>query len=193
MILYHYSVDSYKDGGELLNDFNKLRRFAEPFVFALEKGEDCFWSTFLSAMYYSRELCALGLRKRENYVKDSVEGVFEYVRRHEFGERAVSRVGCVYYCKTADEAVKYLRDDCLDSGDFTTEQVKLLEVETDGSRVFSYDQYFFNEAERVMEDERSLERVKELARRYFSGEMSENPLVEILSDGKNKVLRELEI
>ena len=29
MILYHYSVDSYKDGGELLNDFNKLRRFAE--------------------------------------------------------------------------------------------------------------------------------------------------------------------
>ena len=35
MILYHYSVDSYKDGGELLNDFNKLRRFAEPFVFAL--------------------------------------------------------------------------------------------------------------------------------------------------------------
>lgn len=96
-------------------------------------------------------------------------------------------------CKTADEAVKYLRDDCLDSGDFTREQVKLLEVETDGSRVFSYDQYFFNEAERVMEDERSLERVKELARRYFSGEMSENPLVEILSDGKNKVLRELEI
>ena len=81
MILYHYSVDSYKDGGELLNDFNKLRRFAEPFVFALEKGEDCFWSTFFSAMYYSRELCALGLRKRENYVKDSVEGVFEYVRR----------------------------------------------------------------------------------------------------------------
>lgn len=50
MILYHYSVDSYKDGGELLNDFNKLRRFAEPFVFALEKGEDCFWSTFFSAM-----------------------------------------------------------------------------------------------------------------------------------------------
>ena len=143
----------------ILYDFNKLRRFAEPFVFALEKGEDCFWSTFFSAMYYSRELCALGLRKRENYVKDSVEGVFEYVRRHEFGERAVSRVGCVYYCKTADEAVKYLRDDCLDSGDFTREQ----------------------------------ERVKELARRYFSGEMSENPLVEILSDGKNKVLRELEI
>lgn len=46
MILYHYSVDSYKDGGELLNDFNKLRRFAEPFVFALEKARTAFGVRF---------------------------------------------------------------------------------------------------------------------------------------------------
>ncbi|HKM34648.1 MAG TPA: hypothetical protein VJY54_07895, partial [Lachnospiraceae bacterium] len=46
----------------------KSYRFAEPFFLALEKGEGCFWSTYFSAMSYSRELCALGLRKRENYL-----------------------------------------------------------------------------------------------------------------------------
>ena len=84
MILYHYSVDSYQDGGELINDFKKTFRFAEPFLLAIEKGENCFWSVYFAAMAYSRELCALGLRKHENYVKDAVEGIFEWIRRRQF-------------------------------------------------------------------------------------------------------------
>ena len=177
MLLYHYSVDSYRDGGELINDFKNNCRFAEPFLLALEKGEDCFWSVFFSAMSYARELCALGLRKHENYTKDAVEGIFEWVRRREFPTDSASR----------------LKADCIDSGDFSVDQVKLLEVEVDAARVFRYDQSFYNRAIDVMEQKRDLETVIALAKAYFSKQRSEEPLIEILSDGKNHVVREIPI
>ena len=193
MILYHYSVDSYRDGGELINDFKNNYRFAEPFLLAMEKGEDCFWNVYLSAMACSRELCALGLRKHENYVKDAVEGIFEWVRRGQFPNRSVSRIGCVYYCKSREEAVAYLQDDCLENGDFSEQQVKLLEVEVEDGSIFLYDQRFYNRAVDVLERTRDLEAVTALAKAYFSMQRSTEPLIEILSDGKNRVLRELPI
>lgn len=193
MILYHYSVDSYHSGDLLYNDFKKSYRFAEPFFLALEKGEGCFWSTYFSAMSFSRELCALGLRKRENYLKDAIEGIFEYIRKTEFYDHSVSRVGCVYYCETMEEALAYLKEDCVDSGEFTVAQVKLLEVEVADACVYQYDQSFFNQAVGIMEMERDLGKVMELARKYFSLERTEEPLIEILSDGENKVLREIPI
>lgn len=191
MILYHYSVDSYQSGKSLHNDFKNLYRFAEPFLLALEKGEECFWSTYFSAMSYSRELCALGLRKRENYLKDAIEGIFEYVRKTEFYDNSVSRVGCVYYCKEKEEAISFLKDDCIDSGEFTIQQVKLLEVEVADESIYEYDQSFFNQAESIMETERDLEKVMELARKYFSLGRTEESLIEILSAGENRVLREV--
>ena len=36
MILYHYSVDSYKGGSTLLNDYKQQARLAEPFLLALQ-------------------------------------------------------------------------------------------------------------------------------------------------------------
>ena len=191
MILYHYSVDSYQSGELLYNDYKKLYRFAEPFLLALQKSEECFWSTYFSAMAYSRELCALGLRKRENYLKDAVEGIFEYVRQIEFCGDSVSRIGCVYYCETKEEAIAYLQDDCIKSGEFTEAQVKLLEVDVDNDSVYRYDQAFYNQAECIMETERDLEKVKDLARKYFSQGRTAEPLVELLSAGKNKILREI--
>lgn len=193
MILYHYSVDSYKSGDSLENDFKKLYRFAEPFFLALEKGEECFWSTYFSVMSYSRELCALGLRKHENYIKDATEGIFEYIRKTEFSDNSVSRVGCVYYCETVEEAIDYLKEDCINSGDFTEEQVKLLEVEVADTSVYRYDQSLFNQAEVIMEAERDLEKVMELARKYFSIERTENALIEVLSAGENSILREISL
>jgi hypothetical protein len=193
MILYHYSVDSYRSGEKLINDFKKQYRFAEPFLLALQKSEECFWGTFFAAMSYSRELCALGLRKHENYIKDAVEGIFEYIRISEFADFSASRVGCVYYCESKAEALQYLKDDCIDNGDFTVDQVKLLEVEVDEKTVFKYDQTFFNEASDVMEERRDLEHVMNLARRYFSLERSDNPLIEILAYGDNRIVNEIKI
>ena len=191
MILYHYSVDSYRGGGKLVNDFKNNYRFAEPYLLALDEGEACFRSVYLAALATARELCALGLRKHENCGKDAVEGIFEWVRRREFPDSSASRVGCVYYCESREEAVAYLRDDCIDNGDFAWEQVKLLEVEVEDERVFRYDQSFYNRAVERFEQSRDLAGAIALARAYFSLQRSEQPLIEILADGENRVLREI--
>ncbi|MBR5420715.1 MAG: hypothetical protein IK115_06160 [Lachnospiraceae bacterium] len=135
----------------------------------------------------------MGLRKHENYIKDAVEGIFEYIRISEYASSSVSRIGCVYYCETKEEAIKYLKDDCIDNGDFTVDQVRLLEAEVEDSSIYRYDQAMFNEASELMEKSRDLEKVKELARKYYSGEWSDKPLIEILADGENRIIRDIPI
>ena len=187
MILFHYSVDSYTDSPSLTNDFAGHYKYAEPFLLALERGRAVFDAVFYSAMYASRDLVDLGLRKNENYRKDAVEGIFEYVRRTEFGGVPVSRLHCVYYCETMEEARKYAYDDALRDGGFTKEQVKLLTVETEESRAYAYDQQFYNAAKEAI-DQNDIDAVFALARKYFALERTESPLIEILADGENRVL-----
>lgn len=191
MILYHYSVDSYKGGGTLLNDYKQQARLAEPFLLALQTSTECFWSVYYSAMSYTRELCALGLRKHENYIKDAVEAIFEAVRLDKFSACSVSRIGCVYYCESEAEARAYLLDDCIANGDFTYEQVCLLAVEVEDSRIFRYDQAYFNQAMEIMEHSRDINAVFALAESYFSLKRTAEPLIEVLSDGENHILRAL--
>ena len=191
MILYHYSVDSYKGGSTLLNDYKQQARLAEPFLLALQTSTECFWSVYYSAMAYTRELCALGLRKHENYIKDAVEAIFESIRREKFSTCSVSRIGCVYYCESEAEARAYLLDDCIASGDFTYEQVCLLAVEVEDSRISRYDQTYFNQAMEIMEQKRDIQAVTALTEAYFSQERSPEPVIEVLSDGENRILRAL--
>lgn len=132
---------------------------------------------------------ALGLRKYENYRKDAAEGIFEYVRETEFPEDT-SRLRCVYYCESEQEALNYARDDCLASGLFTKEQVILLEVEVDGNRVRRYDQSFFNLALKAIE-RNDIDAVFAYARKYFSCQRSDTPLIEVVADGSNSVLRSI--
>lgn len=188
MILFHYSVDSYKDGASLINDYAGHYKYAEPFLLALGKGRAVFDAVFYSAMYASRDLVDLGLRKNENYRKDAVEGIFEHVRRTEFGGVPVSRLHCVYYCASMDEARKYIWDDALKDGSFTPEQVMLLTVETPGERAYAYDQQLYNAAMDAVE-KNDIDAVFGYARRYFALERTEEPLIEILADGENHILR----
>ena len=44
-----------------------------------------------------------------------------------------------------------------------------------------------------MEQKRDLDAVIALAKAYFSKRRSEEPLIEILSDGKNRVIREIPV
>lgn len=192
MILYHYSVDSFHEGNELVNDYKKQYHFAEPYILALQKGRSVFDAVFFSTMYLSREVCALNLRKYENYQKDAVEGIFEFVRSTEFGEDSVSRINCVYYCKSEREARDFLYDDCLADGLFTKEQVCLLEVEVDEKRVYYYDQQYFNMAlDAIKENE--IDRAFVYARKYYSKERTNSPLIEVLCDSPNVVLQKMKI
>lgn len=190
MRLFHYSVDSYKGGEALLNDYSKHYQFAEPYILALQKGRETFDSVFLSTMYLSREVYDLKLRKCLNYQKDAVEGIFEYVRQTEFPNESVSRLGCVYYCDTLEEAMAYMKDDCISNDLFTRDQIAILEVEVEDSRVRRYDQEYYNQAADAIE-KNDVDIVFELARSYFNENRTEHPLIEILSDGENHIVREI--
>ena len=191
MKLYHYSVDSYRGDKSLINDFANHFQFAEPFLLALREGMEVFKASYFSCMYLSRELRDLKLRKRENYKKDAVEALFEYVRQTEFEKDSCSRLNCVYYCETQEEAICYVLDDCIDCGDFKKEQVKILEVEVKENRVFRYDQVFYNEAMEVIQ-KNQFDSVCDLARAYFSRKQTSEPIFEILCDSENQVLRTLD-
>lgn len=134
MKLYHYSVDSYKGAKHLTNDYKNNYQFAEPFILALRESRETFNAVFFATMYMSREVKELGLRKYENYLKCAVEGIFEYVRETEFPNET-SRLRCVYYCESKQEALDYAQEDCISNGLFTKDQVILLEVEVEESRI----------------------------------------------------------
>ena len=187
MKLYHYSVDSYKGAKHLVNDYKNNYRFAEPYILALRESREVFNAVYLATMYMSREVKALGLRKYENYQKDAVEGIFEYVRETEF-PNDTSRLRCVYYCESMEEAVAYAMDDCIGDGSFTKEQVVLLEVEVEESRVRRYDQSFFNLASEAIR-KNDIDSVFGYARQYYSCQRSNDPLIEVVADGSNDVLR----
>ena len=187
MKLYHYSVDSYKGAERLTNDYKDNYRFAEPYILALRDSVDVFKAVLYATMYMSREVRALGLRKYENYRKDAVEGIFEYVRETRFPDRT-SRLRCVYCCESIEEALAYARDDCFADGLFTKDQVVLLELEVDGSRIRRYDQTFFNLALKAIEKD-EIDAVFSYAEQYYSCARSGDPLIEVVSDGENRVLR----
>lgn len=186
MRLYHYSVDSYKEGKSLTNDFKQSYKYAEPFILALRESMTLFKATYYSTMYTGRELIALKLRKYENYQKDAVEAIFEYVRETEF-PNLPSRLNCVYYCETKEEAIEYAMADCIDSGLFTKEQVILMEVEVEDERIEKYDQEFYNLSMEEIEMNH-FDKVFEYARKYYAKERTADPLIEIVSDGSNEII-----
>lgn len=190
MKLYHYSVDSYQGGGHLINDYKNHYQFAEPYILALRESGEVFRAVYFATMYMSREIKSLGLRKYENYRKDAVEGIFEYVRETEF-PHDTSRLRCVYYCESKQEAIAYAKDDCLSDGLFIKDQVFLLEVEVEDGSIRRYDQSFFNSASEAIE-KNDIDAVFAYARQYFSCQRSDHPLIEIVADGDNYVLRRIE-
>lgn len=189
MKLYHHSVDSYQGAKQLTNDYKNNCGFAEPDILALRASREVFKAVLFSTMYRSREVKAPGLRKYENYRMSAVEGIFEYVRETEF-PKEISRPRCVYDCESEQEVLAYAQDDCFADGLFTKEQVVLLEVEVEESRIRRYDQSFFNPAPEKIEQV-DIEAVFACAREDFSLRRSDTPLIEVPADGDNSVLRSI--
>ena len=189
MILYHYSVDSYEGGSALINDYKKQYRYAEPFILALRQSMEIFTAAYFAAMYMGRELAALKLRKYENYCKDAVEAIFEFVRETEFPELP-GRLNCVYYCRTREEALSLMESDCFADNLFSRDRVKLLEVDVEDERIQIYDQNFYNYAMNRIELQ-DFEGVFADARKYYSLERTEEPIPEIVADGRNRIIAEI--
>ena len=188
MRLYHYSV-TYKGGESLINDYNNRYEDAEPFILALQNGKDTFLSTYFSSLYLERQIKELQLRHYENCQKDAAEAIFEFVRRTSYADE-ISRLKCVYYCEELDMAIKCAMEDWIDCGDKTKEEVKILSVEIDEKRMRKYDQTFFNNAYSAVE-RNDFETAFANAKIYFSGAFTEQPIIEVLADGENRILEEI--
>ena len=189
MTFYHYST-TYTGGDKLINDYNHRYKDAEPFILALETSMDVFRSTYYAAMYLERQFKEQNIRRYEMCQKDAAEAIFEFARRTYYPNE-VSRLNCVYYCRSREEAIACAMEDWIDCGDKTKEEVKILALEVDDSRIGEYDQEYFNLAYDAVSECR-FEDAIEYAKQYYAKEATEKPIWEILADGENRVVEEIE-
>ena len=188
MILYHMS-DTLKLGDELKNDYKNCANLALPFVQALEQSTDCFYAMVLNGKYLRAVLGKFRLWEWSDYIKWSVEGAFEYIRKTEF-PNATSRIGCNYYYDNLPN-VKILYD--YDWGEASEEErnaIRLFEIELDDEAPQKYDMRVYDEAYTAMEEREDVKFVLDCARRYWRGEQTDSPVWEIMSNRPAKAVRD---
>ncbi len=182
MKLYHIS-NSLKLGDELKPDHNYCINLALPFVQALEKGKDCFYAMVLNGKYLRAVLEKSNLREWSDYVKWSVEGAFEYVRKTEF-PHCCSRLKCNYFYKDLADCRRLFEYDWGEESDEDQAKVHLYEVELFDDNPQILDMRIFDEAYAAMERQEDVEFVLDCAKRYFSGKQTSNPIWEVMSTNK---------
>lgn len=189
MKLYHMS-DSLKLGDEMTLDYKKTMSLAQPFVQALEKSEDCFYAMVLNAKYLRAVLGKFKLWEWSDYVKWSVEGSFEYVRKTEFPQ-CVSRCRCNYFYDDL-ASCKILYDyDWGTASEEERNQIHLFEMELNADSVEKRDMRIFDEAYNAMSETQDISFVLTCARRYFAGEQTPEPVWEIMSDQSAKAVKDI--
>lgn len=189
MNVYHMS-DTLKLGDALSPDFKKTMALAQPFVQALEQSQDCFYAMVLNAKYLRAVLGKFKLWEWSDYVKWSVEGAFEFIRKTEFPD-CISRLRCNYFYDNLD-ACRILYE--FDWGTASEEEragIHLFEVELDADAVETRDMRVYDEAYNAMYNHDDVQKVLECARRYFSGGQTEKPVWEIMSDRPARAAKDL--
>ncbi len=187
MTVYHIS-QTLHEGDALVSGHQRLDRLAEPFFQALELGEDWFRIMVLQGKYMFAVMDRSGLREWADYAKWSTEAAFEFVRRREF-PLCCSRLRCNYYY--ASEALcrrLYQLDWGGESADVRA-GIHLFAIELDDPAPRQYDMNLYDLAYEAMENRQDVGEVLRQARRYFSGEATETPVWEILSDRPARAVR----
>lgn len=179
---YHMS-ETLRAGDTLEADHQELVKLAEPFVQALERSLDCFYGMVLNGKYMCAVLEKSGLREWSDYVKWSVEGAFEFIRRTEF-PGAVSRLGCNYFYDNLEDVRRLYEYDWGEEPEEVQSRIHLFEVMLEEDTVQRYDMSIYDQAYDAMERNQDVQAVMACARRYFSGEHADEPVWEILC-GKN--------
>ena len=189
MIVYHMS-DTLKLGDELKTDFKQTMDLALPFVQALEQSADCFYAMVLNGKYLRAVLGKFRLWEWSDYVKWSVEGAFEYIRKTEF-PNSCSRIRCNYFYDNLENC-KVLYD--YDWGQASEEEragIHLFEVELADDHPQMLDMRIYDKAYNAMDEREDVPFVLDCARRYFRGERSDNPVLEIMSDMGAKAVKDI--
>lgn len=189
MKVYHMS-DTLKLGDTMKPDFKKTTSLALPFVQALEKSEDCFYAMVLNGKYLRAVLGKFKLREWSDYVKWSVEGAFEFIRKTEFPE-CCSRIQCNYFYDNLESCKILYEFDWGQASQEERDQIHLFEMELDAENIEKRDMRVYDEAYDAMEEREDVQTVLVCARRYFAGEQTSEPVWEILSEKPAKAVRDI--
>lgn len=192
MLLYHMS-DTLRVGQELTADHKKNSELVEPFVKALNNSTETFLNLLLNAEYFGSVLAKYGLAGMPTHeIKWATEGIFEYVRRHEFPE-CCSRVRCNYYYQDLNLCKELYFDDWGSAPKEERDKIRLFEVEVAG-RVEAYDMRIFDDVFDEMYEHTTvgdIRRYMDRARAYYRGEKGKTPVVELIGDGAGVVKRDI--
>lgn len=183
MKVYHMS-DTLQLGMVLSPDYKEQMELTQPFVQALERSEDCFYAMLLNAKYLRAVLKKFGLMDMQtNYTKWATEGIFEYVRKTEF-PHCCCRLTGNYFFDDLENCRELFEVDWGNASPEERSKIKLYEVELEDSAPEKYDMRLFDEAFDAMWEHEDIQTAFQCARRYFNGDLSGNPMPEILSEQK---------
>lgn len=180
MRVYHMS-DTPPLHAALTSDYKGSMELVEPFVQALERSEDCFYGMLLNAKYLRAALGKLGLKDMAtNYTKWATEGIFEFVRRHEF-PGCCCRITGSYFFEDIDSCRQLFLIDWGNAPAQERSRIRLYEVELADSAAQERDMRLFDEAFDAMWEREDIPAAFACARRYFRGECTRAPVWELLS------------
>lgn len=186
---YHMS-DTLKLGDILSPDHKRTAELAVPFVQALEQSMDCYYAMILNGKYLRAVLGKFRLWEWSDYVKWSVEGAFEYIRRTEF-PGAISRIRCNYFYDNLSDCKTLFEYDWGSASEEERNEIHLYEVELETEILERRDMRIYDEAYESMEQREDVQAVLSCARRYFAGEASAAPVWELLSESSARAVKDI--
>lgn len=189
MILYHMS-QTLKLGDDMTTDFQGNWELVCPFVQALERGMDCFYGMVLNGKYLMAMLQKFKLREWSDYAKWATEGAFEFIRQNEFPD-SCSRMNSNYFYDDLPNCKKLYAYDWGEENIEEQQKVHLFAVEVADPVPQRRDMRIYDEAYEAMVSKQNVQFVLNCARRYFSGQNTEEPVWEILSDKPAKAVEDI--
>ena len=190
MKVYHMS-DTLCLGMELSNNYKRYWELTEPFVQALERSKECFYGAYFAAKFMRESLSRFGMADMQtDYVKWATEAVFECVRRAEFPQRCC-RLKCSYFFEDIISCRELFEVDWGKASAEERAKIKLFEIDLSAETVDRLDMRLFDEAYDDLWETNDITHAVCFARRYFSGDSTEQPVWEIASDGKAVAIRDL--
>lgn len=180
MTLYHMSQTLIL-GEEMRNDFKKKSELTLPFVHALEKGLDFFCDMVANGQSQRTVPDKLVCLERNEYLKWSVKGIFEFIRKTEFPS-CRNRMNCKYFFDGLENFKILYEAGWKQEPEEERAKIHLYEVELEDENPQKCDMLLYDEAYDAMSEKQDVAAVLSCARKYFSGEHGSAPIWEIMSD-----------
>ena len=189
MRCWHYTI--YRPEGEfLLPDHHKNKNKALPYLEILKRSEQLMIRhleserTKLIGFDYS----TVSYADSPNPDKWAAEAVFEAVRQKLKEVPSVSRLNCVYLCRTKEAAVRMAEEDWIRPAGIKKEDLYLLACEAEENSLFSYDIRYFDEAYRAMEHN-DVRRAARFAEQYWKDHHSPADFEELVCGSPVRILK----